>query len=407
MFFKINLQKGLKEFFMNQNFSLVAFLNDTNFPKTEDSDINVSLEQLSRAINIENYGEILKFADKLLDQIVNMYNNRVYDFTKVFFEFQNSKSLSAKPVIISRRIVDLISLNASTLFEVRDDTSVSEELDLFFNQSSAYILKQSFLKELIEFLLEKHTTMDEFNIILLAKALRNDIELNEKPTTSTIFKENNESIKTKFEADNNNNIQGFKYIRGDLSVGEKIILSLDCLYALNSFYELFNFSADNTESFTIRANSVAKPEILISYNQDSEKEPPCYVLEVELVNKKTSKSRLFKLIVDSYIVQNESYKDNSKEYRTIVQALNHITKENQLNLEKTVKNITLKNLSDVNNNYLDSLIDELHNVLLIPNFLAPEKAKSMLFLKLMKLNKNEINSFTIRCKNKTDFVSYT
>lgn len=51
----------------------------------------------------------------------------------------------------------------------------------------------------------------------------------------TIFKENNESIKTKFEAENNNNIQGFKYIRGDLSVGEKIILSLDCLYALNSF----------------------------------------------------------------------------------------------------------------------------------------------------------------------------
>lgn len=392
---------------MNQNFSLVAFLNDTNFPKTEDSDVNVSLEQLSRAINIENYGEILKFADKLFNQIVSMYNNGVYDFTKVFFEFQNSKSLSAKPVIISRRIVDLISLNASTLFEVRDDSSVSEELDLFFNQSSAYILKQSFLKELIEFLLEKHTTIDEFNIILLAKALRNDIELNEKPIASTIFKENNESIKTKFEAENNNNIQGFRYIRGDLSVGEKIILSLDCLYALNSFYELFNFSTDNTESFTIRANSVAKPEILISYNQDSEKEPPCYVLEVELVNKKTSKSRLFKLIVDSYIVQNESYKDNLKEYKSIVQALNHITKENQLNLKKTVKNITLKNLSDVNDNYLDSLIGELDNVLLVPNFLAPEKAKSMLFLLLMQLNKDEINSFTIRCKNKNDFVSYT
>lgn len=406
MFFKINLQKGLKEFFMNQNFSLVAFLNDTNFPKTEDLDVNVSLEQLGRAINVENYGEILKFADKLFNQIVSMYNNGVYDFTKVFFEFQNSKSLSAKPVIISRRIVDLISLNASTLFEVRDDSSVSEELDLFFNQSSAYILKQSFLKELIEFLLEKHTTIDEFNIILLAKALRNDIELNEKPTTSTIFKENNESIKTKFEAENNNNIQGFKYIRGDLSVGEKIILSLDCLYALNSFYELFNFSTESTEAFT-KENSVIKPEIAVSYNQDLEKEPPCYVLEVELVNKNTSKSRLFKLIVDSYIVQNESYKDNSKEYKSIVQALNHITKENQLNLKKTVKNITLKNLSNVNNNYLNSLIGELDNVLLVPNFLAPEKAKSMLFLLLMQLNKNEINSFTIRCKGKNDFVSYT
>lgn len=102
------------------------------------------------------------------------------------------------------------------------------------------------------------------------------------------------------------------------------------------FYKLFNFSTESTETFT-KENSVIKPEIAVSYNQDLEKEPPCYVLEIELVNKNTSKSRLFKLIVDSYIVQNESYKDNSKEYKSIVQALNHITKENELNLKKQLK----------------------------------------------------------------------